>query len=1020
MAVELGTAYLSIAASTKGMESDIRKSLGQTVTGFDNVGKRGGSALAKGLGRGLKVATGAAAGLAAVVGGMALKGGVSRALNIEEAQAKLKGLGHDTKSIDTIMTSALDSVKGTAFGLGDAAAVAASTVAAGVKPGEALTRTLKLAGDAATIAGTDMNSMGAIFNKVAASNKVQMDVINQLHDAGIPALAGLAAEMGVTAEEASKMASKGEIDFATFQNAMESSLGGAALESGETFRGAMANTGAALGRLGEKFASPVLESLKGVFNDAIPAIDSLTDRLAPFAEKFGEWLGPNVAKASEAFFGFIENIGTSESSMSGIMALLSPLGTLIKNLGPALEPLGVAVATLGQAVGEALLPVLPALSEALLSIVEAISPLVPVIGSLLVTAVQAISPILAALAPIVTMVVEAITPLLPPIVSLVEQALPIFAQLLSTVLGALTPLLPPLAQIVGALLPPLANIITMVVEAAGPLLAALVSLVGAFLPLVDIVGDLIAAILPPLADILMTLIDVVVSLIDPLVDALAPILGTVGELFQELSPLVEVVAEVLGGLLAAVIPVVAALAEGLVGALAGVIEWVGNTVPKIGEFATTVSEKIGEAIQWFVELPGKILGALGDFGTLLVDSGRQLLEGLWNGIENAFGWVQDKIAGIGNSIVGGVKSIFGIASPSKVFAEIGRDLMRGLGKGVTDNRDAVIAALAATSALIAKAGEAAIKKETNRLIKARQRENKRLQKAGEKSLGTLSRADAEKQARKNVKIELDAAKAAQRLINAQGKRTGASRSDLLAGLTRGGNVRAGKAGRAIRGFTLADIGKARESVAKSLEAARDVLADLRSERAALRDQVASSIRGELDLTAAIGEATTDQYGRTSAGVTTFQAVAAKVKQMAAKAKAFAGLLGQLAKAGLPAGLIQEIAGYGTEQGSEVAKAILAGSGTQIKELAADFTALENWSKKAGEYVAAATYDTAISAQEGLIKGLEADDKKLEKAAQKLAKKLTKAVKKALKIKSPSGLWRDEVGLPLTEIGRAHV
>ena len=25
---------------------------------------------------------------------------------------------------------------------------------------------------------------GAIFNKVAASNKVQMDVINQLHDAG--------------------------------------------------------------------------------------------------------------------------------------------------------------------------------------------------------------------------------------------------------------------------------------------------------------------------------------------------------------------------------------------------------------------------------------------------------------------------------------------------------------------------------------------------------------------------------------------------------------------------------------------------------------------------------------------------------------------------------------------------------------------------------------------------------------------------------------------------------------------
>ena len=61
-------------------------------------------------------------------------------------------------------------------------------MAAGIKPGKELERNLKLVADAATIAGTDMGSMGAIFNKVAASNKVQMDVINQLHDAGVPAL----------------------------------------------------------------------------------------------------------------------------------------------------------------------------------------------------------------------------------------------------------------------------------------------------------------------------------------------------------------------------------------------------------------------------------------------------------------------------------------------------------------------------------------------------------------------------------------------------------------------------------------------------------------------------------------------------------------------------------------------------------------------------------------------------------------------------------------------------------------
>lgn len=180
----------------------------------------------------------------------------------------------------------------------------------------------------------------------------------------------------------------------------------------------------------------------------------------------------------------------------------------------------------------------------------------------------------------------------------------------------------------------------------------------------------------------------------------------------------------------------------------------------------------------------------------------------------------------------------------------------------------------------------------------------------------------------------------------------------------------------------------------------------------MRDQIASSIKGELDLTAALGQTTTDQYGRQSTAPTTFKSVAGVVKAMAAKAKVFAGLLSRLAKAGIPAGLIQEIAGYGTEQGAEVARAILSGSKTQIKELASDFTNLQRWSDKAGKYVAAATYDTAIAAQQGLIAGLEADDAKLEKAAERLAKKLAKAVKKALGIKSPSRLFRDEIGTML--------
>lgn len=249
---------------------------------------------------GLKTAvkTGLAGG--ALFAGVAAKKGIDRLLGIEDARASLSGLGHDAKSVDAIMQNALNSVKGTAFGMADAGKVAASAVAAGVKPGADLERTLKLVGDAATIANTDLGSMGAVFNKVSASNKVQMDSINQLHDMGVPALSLLAEEMGVTAEEASKMASAGKIDFATFQDAMENGMGGAALKSGETTRGAFKNMGAAIGRVGANLLSGVFPKFRETFSKIIEWLGPLEEKSKAWGEALGDLgskYGPKVSSA---------------------------------------------------------------------------------------------------------------------------------------------------------------------------------------------------------------------------------------------------------------------------------------------------------------------------------------------------------------------------------------------------------------------------------------------------------------------------------------------------------------------------------------------------------------------------------------------------------------------------------------------------------------------------------------------------------------------------------------------------
>ena len=290
-----------------------------------------------GLTSGLKYA---ALGAGAAVGGAlgsAIALGGKRLDSIDAAQGKLRGLGHDAKAVTAIMNDALASVKGTAFGLDEAASVSATAVAAGIKPGKDLQRTLKLIADTATIGNTSLGESGAIFNKVATSNKVYNDTLNQLGDRGIPIVQLLAKQMGVTAGEVTKLASKGKIDFKTFQGALEAGLGGAALKSGDTFQGALKNAKAALGRFGANLLAGAFPQLKGVFGDVTKGLDSL----APTAKRIGvvvgrvfgdlvglaKALGPvfgSVGRiASSAFGGFADSVGGGRGAIKSLTDFVS-------------------------------------------------------------------------------------------------------------------------------------------------------------------------------------------------------------------------------------------------------------------------------------------------------------------------------------------------------------------------------------------------------------------------------------------------------------------------------------------------------------------------------------------------------------------------------------------------------------------------------------------------------------------------------------------------------------------------
>lgn len=90
----------------------------------------------------------------------------------------------------------------------------------------------------------------------------------------------------------------------------------------------------------------------------------------------------------------------------------------------------------------------------------------------------------------------------------------------------------------------------------------------------------------------------------------------------------------------------------------------------------------------------KAFGVAGNVASRFLEIGSALVAGVKNGISNAWSafssWVERQFS----SIITGAKKLFGIRSPSKVFAQIGEYLMAGLTEGIDDEKATVLRSIA--------------------------------------------------------------------------------------------------------------------------------------------------------------------------------------------------------------------------------------------------------------------------------------------------------------------------------------
>ena len=320
--------------------------------------------------------------------GISLTKGFTRLTAIDTAKAKLEALGNSANNVTDIMKSATASVKGTSYGLDEAATTAASAVAAGIKPGKDLTRYLSLTADAAATSGRSMAEMGAIFNKVQTSQAAYTEELNQLADSGIPIYQWLGEEAGLSAAEVKEMASEGQISSEMFLKAVEKNIGGAAKIVGEkSFSGALSNIWASIGRIGANFLD-ANGSGQGFFTQLKPLMVEFKDYLGTLEEKAAIW----GQIFGEAFSGIVQYIKTGKSNIDGfttqaqtIVTKLQPVIDVVKNIVGAFSSLSPKMkAGLAGGIVSAgpLISILGKVFSASGSIIGVVGKMAPLFGSL--------------------------------------------------------------------------------------------------------------------------------------------------------------------------------------------------------------------------------------------------------------------------------------------------------------------------------------------------------------------------------------------------------------------------------------------------------------------------------------------------------------------------------------------------------------------------------------------------------------------------------------------------------------
>lgn len=280
----------------------------------------------------------------------------------------------------------------------------------------------------------------------------------------------------------------------------------------------------------------------------------------------------------------------------------------------------------------------------------------------------------------------------------------IISAILSAVSGSTPQISAVLGELINAGVPVLTQLLISAVPAIAGAVGVLLSNLAQQLPeLIKTLFDTFGTIINDLVAWLNTG-DNLQKFIDGLVQLAVDITKNIGSIIEVLLPaVVQIITGVVTALttpentemlIKAALSLASSIFVALVNSVPALIDFVKNLIKNLaGLFADFLGRAVpfvANAVEKIVETVKSWFGKLTEIPAQVLEIGKNIVRGLWDGISNMSKWIGEKIKGFGEGVLNGLKSFFKIKSPSRLMRdEIGKNLALGIGAGFDDEMSTV-------------------------------------------------------------------------------------------------------------------------------------------------------------------------------------------------------------------------------------------------------------------------------------------------------------------------------------------